>query len=137
MRRFFLLWAMLCSGQLFAAPPTLTHLHPAGLQTGTTTSVKVTGKIEPWPCKVWADVPGIVFAPGKEARTFDVSVAADVKPGPHLIRAFNDEGVSAPISVVVERTVQTLEVEPNDHFSAPQKLTSSSATVNGKLGKSG
>jgi hypothetical protein len=78
-----------------------------------------------------------VFTPAKEARTFDVTVAADVKPGPHLIRAFNDDGASAPISMVVDCAPQTLEVEPNDDFRAPQKLTVSTATINGKLGKSG
>jgi hypothetical protein len=137
MRRLFLLCGVLCACQSRAAQPALTHMHPAGMQVGTTASVQLTGKFEPWPCNVWTDSPGIVFAPAKDARTFDVTVAADVKPGPHLIRAFNDDGASAPISMVVDRVPQILEVEPNDDFRAPQKLTGSTGTINGKLGKSG
>ncbi len=133
MRRFLLVCAMSCAG----AEPMLTHMHPAGLQIGTTTSVKLTGKFDPWPCKIWTDSPGIAFAPAKDAGTFDVTVAADAKPGPHLIRAFNDDGASSPISMVVDRVAQTLDVEPNDSFRAPQKLAVTTATINGKLAKTG
>ncbi len=137
MRRSLLLCALLCAGAARSAEPTLTHMHPAGIQVGTTASVKLTGKFEPWPCKIWTDSPGIVFAPAKDAGTFDVTVSADAKPGPHLIRAFNDDGASAPISMVVDRVAETLEVEPNDDFRAPQKLAVTTATINGKLGKTG
>ncbi len=137
MRRSLLLCAMLFAGAARSAEPTLTHMHPAGIQVGTTASVKLTGKFEPWPCKIWTDSPGIAFAPAKDAGTFDVTVSADAKPGPHLIRAFNDDGASAPISMVVDRVGQTLEVEPNEDFRAPQKLAGTTATINGKLGKTG
>jgi hypothetical protein len=127
-----------CAALLTAsqAELTLTHLHPAGLQLGTTTNVKLTGKFAPWPCQVWVDAPGITFVAAKDAGKFDVTINADAKPGPHLFRVFDADTVSAPISLYVAATPQTLEQEPNDDFHAPQILSGSTATINGKLDKS-
>lgn len=116
---------------LQAAEPTLTHVHPAAVQRGTEADVKFTGKFTPWPCKVWTDAPGIVFTAGKDAGKFHVAVAADVAEGPHLIRAFNDEGASAPISLIVASTPQTAETEPNDDFRKPQVLNETTCVING------
>src|SRR5436190_12075387 len=95
--------------RLPGAEPVLTHLHPAGVQAGTSAEIKLNGKFDPWPCRVWTDAPGIVFTPGKDAGKFSVTVARDVKPGPHLIRAVNDDGASAPVAMVIAGTPQTLE----------------------------
>lgn len=119
-----------------AAEPVLTHIHPAGMQSGTEVDVKLIGKFDPWPCKVWADDSGIVFTSGKKAGEFRVSVVAGVRPGPHLIRAFNGEGASAPISLTVSDRPETLETEPNDDFRKPQVLSGNSAVCNGRLDKS-
>ncbi|HWB06210.1 MAG TPA: PPC domain-containing protein [Verrucomicrobiales bacterium] len=127
------------SGLIAAAPaaePVLTHIYPAGVQSGTEVDVKLIGKFDPWPCKVWADEPGIVFTSGKKAGEFHAAVAAGVRPGPHLIRAFNGEGASAPISLTVSGRHETLETEPNDDFRKPQVLADSTATCNGRLDKS-
>ncbi len=117
--------------------PVLTHMHPAGVMRGTTTQVKLSGKFDPWPCQVWTAVPGIVFTAGKEAGSFDVTVSPEVPAGPHLIRAFNDEDVSAPVAMVVDSTPQILDVEPNDDFRAPQEVSVATATINGKHEKGG
>ena len=127
----------LAAGSAGAAAPVLTHMHPAGIQIGTSATVKLVGSFAPWPCQVWADDPGIILTPLAEEATFTLAVAAGVKPGPHLIRAYNAEGASAPISLAVDRAVQTLEVEPNDDFRAPQVLSGSIATCNGRLEKTG
>jgi len=127
------LWAG--SGELRGVEPVLTHIHPAGVQQGTSAAVKLTGKFDPWPCKVWTDSPGIVFTPAGDAGKFTVTIAADATPGPHLLRAFNDEGVSAPVSMIVAGVTQTLEAEPNDDFRSPQVLAASTATCNGRLDK--
>ena len=115
----------------------LTHMHPAGVTPGTTTPVKLSGKFDPWPCQVWTAAPGIVFTAGKEAGSFDVTVAPEVPAGPHLIRAFNGEDVSAPIAMVVDHAPQILDVEPNDDFRAPQEVPVATATINGKHEKGG
>ena len=115
-----------------AAEPTLTHVHPAAVQRGTEADVKFTGKFAPWPCKVWTDAPGIVFTPGKDEGKFHVAIAAEVTEGPHLIRAYNAEGASAPVSLIVVGTSQTTETEPNDDFQKPQGLPETTCVINGK-----
>lgn len=116
-----------------AAEPVFTHIHPAGLQVGTRGTVALTGTFDPWPCRVFADAAGLTFAAEKEKGTFTCTVEAGVPPGPHLLRAYNAEGASAPVAVMVTRGPQTRETEPNDDFSAPQVLESGTATINGQL----
>ncbi len=137
MRQVYLLGGALLSAvpPAPAAEPVLTHMHPAGVQRGTEVDVKLTGKFASWPCAVWADDPGIVFTAGKDAGKFHVTVAAGVRPGPHLIRAFNGEGASLLISIVVDAALQTLEAEPNDDYRNPQVLSGTSVVCNGKLDK--
>jgi hypothetical protein len=122
---------------VFAAEPVLNHLNPVAGQQGTTVSVTATGKWDAWPPKMWVDVPGVIFKPGKSAGKFDVEIAKDAAPGPHLVRLFDERGASAPRFFIVAREPQTLEVEPNDDFRAPQKITTLPATINGKLDKAG
>jgi hypothetical protein len=88
----------------FAAPPTLDHLYPAGGQQGTTVTVNVVGKTDPWPVQVWTDTPGLAFKPDKDKGKFQVEVAKDAAPGPRLVRLYNDEGASTLRFFVVSRT---------------------------------
>lgn len=113
----------------------LTHIHPAGWQIGQTVQVKMVGKFDPWPCRAWADDPGIVLEAGKEAGEFKVTVGAGVRPGPHHVRVFDGSGASLPVAVAVEAVPQTLEVEPND--APPQQLATTVAAINGRLEKNG
>ncbi|MFN0130400.1 MAG: hypothetical protein ACKV19_27375 [Verrucomicrobiales bacterium] len=122
---------------IVASEPVLTHVHPAAVERGATTEVKLVGKFDPWPCHIWSTVPGLSFSPGESAGTGSLQVPADAPAGPCLIRAFNAEGASAPIAVVIADQPQTLEVEPNDDFRAPQVLTGPVAIVNGRHEKAG
>jgi hypothetical protein len=136
MRRFAVtLGAGLGLAGNLSAELALTHLHPAGWQIGQAVSVKLVGKFEPWPCRVWADDPGIVFEAGKEVGEFRVTVGAGVKPGPHHVRVHDGSGASLPVAVAVEVSPQTLEVEPND--AAPQEIGGAVAVINGRLDKNG
>ncbi len=137
MRALLLTTACGGAGMLCAAEPVLTHIHPAGVQRGTTAEVSLNGKFDPWPCRVWTGAPGIEFKPGKDAGKFEVTIAAEVKPGAHLIRAVNDDGASAPMAFVVETEPQTMDKEPNDDPAAPQLIEAPAATINGRLDKSG
>lgn len=121
----------------FGADPILNHLSPAAGQRGTTVAVTVAGKFDPWPVQAWVDSPGITFKPTKTAGKFDVEIARDAAPGPHLVRLFNESGASAPRFFIVAREPQTAEVEPNDDFHKPQKIATLPATINGKLDKAG
>ena len=121
----------------FGAVPTLDHLYPVALQVGTTNSVTAIGKFDPWPTKVWIDAPGIVFKPETNSGKFTVEVAADAPVGPHLTRMFNDQGASAPRFLIVTDKPQFAEQEPNDDFAKPQSIEQFSASLNGRLEKSG
>jgi hypothetical protein len=128
---------LMCGRHLFAAEPVLSHLSPVAGQQGTTVAVTASGKFDPWPAQVWVDAPGVIFKPGKSAGKYDVEIAKDAAPGPHLVRVFNDSGASAPRFFIVAREPQTPEMEPNDEFRSPQKITGLPATVSGKLDKAG
>lgn len=121
----------------FAAEPSLKHLAPAAGTQGTTASVVATGKFDPWPVKAWVNAPGIVFKPGDKAGKFDVEIAKDAAPGPHLVRFFNDSGASTPRFFIVSTEPEIAEVEPNDAFKSPQKIAALPATISGKLDKAG
>ena len=121
----------------FAAEPTLTHLSPVAGQQGTTVSVAVAGKSDPWPPQVWVDAPGITFNAAKTKGKFDVEIAKDAAPGPHLVRLFNEQGASAPRFFIVSSEPELLETEPNDDFKSPQKIASLPATISGRLDKAG
>src|SRR5687768_4994304 len=121
----------------FAAEPTLTHLYPVAGQQGTTVIVTATSKSDPWPPQVWADAPGITFKAGKTKGKFDVEIAKDAAPGPHLVRLFNGEGASAPRFFIVTNHPELLDAEPNNEFKSPQKIASLPATISGRLDKAG
>lgn len=129
--------AALPAWMLVAAEPSLTHVHPAAVERGTTTEVKLVGKFDPWPCHIWSSVPGLSFSPGEKAGKGTLHVPAEAPAGPCLIRAFNGDGASAPIAVVIADQPQTLEVEANDDFRAPQVLSGPVAIVNGRHEKAG
>jgi hypothetical protein len=120
-----------------AAAPTLTHLYPVAAVIGAATPVTAVGKFDPWPPKVWADVPGISFVPGEKAGQFTVEVSADVPPGPHLVRFFNAAGSSAPRFLIVTGEPQATETEPNDDFGQAPLVEKLPVTFNGRLNKSG
>lgn len=122
---------------VFAAEPSLRHLFPAAGQQGATVSVTASGKFDPWPVKAWVDAPGITFKPGDKAGKFDVEIAKDAAPGPHLVRFFNADGATQPRFFIVATSAETAEAEPNDEFAKPQKIASLPATISGKLEKSG
>ncbi len=123
--------------RLFAAVPALTQFYPVAVQTGTTTTVSAVGKFDPWPVQVWTDSPGISFEPEKKTGQFMVTVGADVPPGPHLIRLFNDKGVSVPRFLLVTTQPEATEAEPNDHPGKAQPISHLPVTLNGRLNKSG
>jgi hypothetical protein len=132
-----ILLLILAALPLAAAEPTLTHLYPIAGQQGTTVSVTASGKFEPWPPQVWVDAAGIAFKAGTAKGKFDVEIAKDATPGPHLVRLFNESGASAPRFFIVSSEPELSEVEPNDECKAPQKIAALPATISGRLDKAG
>jgi hypothetical protein len=118
-----------------AAPPELKHLYPAGGQQGTNVAVTI-GKTDTWP-NIWIDSPAIKFTPTPILGTYNVEISADAPVGPHLVRAWNAEGASAPRFFIVSHEPELLSSEPNDSPTSPQLVTSLPATLSGRLDKSG
>jgi hypothetical protein len=119
-----------------AAPPSVTHLYPAGAQLGTTTDISASGTLDPWPVKVAVSGQGVSVVPAKDKGKFVVTVPKDAAPGVYWLRAHNDEGVSGLRPFIVGTLPEIAEKEPNDEVKKPQEIAGN-VVVNGKLEKSG
>jgi hypothetical protein len=86
---------------------------------------------------MWADAPGIKFTPTPMMGIYNVEIAADVAPGPRVVRAYNAEGASAPRFFIVTETPELRAKEPNDLPADAQAIESLPATISGRLDKTG
>ena len=122
---------------LRAAVPVLDHVFPAALQIGSTQSVTLVGKFDPWPTRLDLDIPGVTWEATTNTGVITVWVSPKAPVGPQLIRAFSPEGVSAPRFLILSSHPQRAEVEPNDETRTAQVLSDLPAEVNGRLEKNG
>jgi hypothetical protein len=134
-RLSLLSFCVLCAlrGESSAAPPTLTSLHPAGAQRGTTVEVTPTGALDA-NTKVWASGSGVTVDVVK--GKLKVAVAKDSVPGTYWLRAHNAEGASAARPFIVGTLPDLAEAEPNDDAKKAQPVERP-CVVNGKLEKVG
>jgi hypothetical protein len=111
-----------------AKPPGFDHVFPAGGKAGTTVEVSIAGsgldKVQP---TAWSTHPGIAFTPAEKAKHYRVSIAADVQPGPYLVRFITSEGATHPRIFVVGTLDEQLEGQP----------AKPNTTINGVLAKGG
>lgn len=117
--------------------PTLEHLHPLGVLRGSTNAVTVAGKFDPWPPKVWVDMPGVVFNAETNKGKMLVEVSREAKPGPVLVRLYNESGASEPRILMIADRSEIMETEPNDHFAKAQAIAQLPATINGRFERRG
>jgi len=122
---------------LRAAVPVLDHVFPAALQIGSTQSVTLVGKFDPWPTRLDLDIPGVTWEATTNTGVITVRVSPKAPVGPQVIRAFSPEGVSAPRFLILSSHPQRAEVEPNDEMRTAQALSDLPAEVNGRLEKNG
>jgi hypothetical protein len=120
-----------------ADAPTLEVIYPPGAERGSTNTITVSGKFEPWPPKVWVSAPGVAFEAQTNKGKFSVTVAGDAPAGPRLVRLFNGDGASEARFFVVGATREMTDAEPNNDFAHPQTLGELPVTINGKLEKGG
>lgn len=120
-----------------AEPPTLNHLYPAGAELGSSVTVTLSGKFEPWPPTFWVDAPGLSINTDTNKGKLYVQVGARATPGPRLLRLVNDEGASEPRMFIIGPGREIGDSEPNNHFAKPQTLPSLPLTINGRLDKNG
>src|SRR5262249_17061783 len=66
-----------------------------------------------------------------------VTVARDAPAGLHWVRIYDDDGASALRPFVVGLLPEIVEVEPNDAIESPHLVNTPSATVNGRLARTG
>jgi hypothetical protein len=117
---------------LWSAPPTLSHLFPAGGQRGTKVTVTCSGTF-PWPVKVWA--PGLDVVPAKEAGKLEVTIPKDLAADRVWIRLYNAEGASTPAPFLIDNLKEISEQEPNDDPRTAQVLADPNVIINGVLAK--
>lgn len=122
---------------LTAAVPVLDQVFPAAVQVGSTQSVTLVGKFDPWPVKVDLDIPGVTWEATTNSGVIQVRVPASAPAGAHVIRTFSAEGFSVPRFLILSPNPQRAEVEPNDSSTEAQKLPSLPVEVNGRLEKNG
>lgn len=132
-----LLFAAAFALPVYAVPPVLDSLYPAGARQGATVKITASGKFEAWPVKVWTDSPTIKMEAGEKPGMLTATVAADAPPGPHLIRVYTADGASALRGFVVGEQAETAEVEPNDERERAQPVKELPVTINGQLDKAG
>ena len=124
---------------VWADPPTLDHLFPAGLQRGSTATITCRGQFS-WPVKVWA-VGANVEVTEQEGQ-LSVSIPSNLQTDRIWVRLYNDDGASQAVPLLVGSLTETNEVEPNDQPRAAQQLSQlfsppadAQLTINGVLEK--
>lgn len=129
---------MILMGSLaWSAVPVLDHVFPASVGVGTTNTVTLVGKFDPWPPQIWTDGAGLRWEATTNSGVFTVTVAPEATPGVRLVRAYLPEGTSAPRFLRVTTTAPVAEVEPNGEPGTAQKLPLPRVAVNGRLEKNG
>jgi hypothetical protein len=142
-RVLFALLVTACSGQsVLAQATTVDQIFPLGVQAGTTTTLRPSGKVEGQTIVWWSNSPALTFAPGEKPNEIKVTAAAGAIPGLRLMRATGPEGAGKLLPLVVGTVPEIEEVEPNNKPTeatpVPEPLAiSAGVTLNGSLGKRG
>ena len=122
------------SAESSAAPPTLSHLFPAGGQRGTQVVATCTGEFA-WPVQVWA--PGVEVHAAEEKGKLEVSIPEDLAADRIWIRLHNEEGASAAVPFLIGGLKETMEQEPNNSPRNAQDVNGAGVVVNGILKEKG
>jgi hypothetical protein len=113
-----------------AAPPTLTHLFPAGGQRGSKVVVTAAGTFT-WPVKVGsAGIDAVAMA---DSGKIEVTIPGDLAADRVWIRLYNAEGTSTPVPFLIGSMKEADEQEPNDRPREAQAVTERNVTINGGL----
>lgn len=137
MRRHILSLLIVFASTARGVPLVVDSIYPAGGQRGSTVTVTVSRKFDKAPLHIWADISSLKFEPGKSPGQFTLKIPGDAPLGPHLVRVYTTDEVSTVRCFVIGDQVETLEAEPNDDFSKPQRIEKLPALVNGQLEKAG
>lgn len=132
-----LLTALITPPSLFAAPPKVDYLFPAGGQRGTEVAVTVGGEFSSWPIEVWTDRAGVVVKAEAEKGKLRVALDANTPPGVCWLRLYSAEGASVARPFLIEQLPEIMETElVNDAPEKPQAVEGD-VIINGRLQKAG
>jgi hypothetical protein len=123
---------LLADGPACAAPPTLSHVFPAGGQRGTKVAVTCKGKFD-WPVKVFA--PGVDVTVGTDSGKLEIAVPPDLAADRVWIRVYNAEGASATVPFLIGQLPEVTEQEPSNTLRNAQVIADPNVTINGVLAK--
>ncbi len=122
---------------IWAAPPILTGVFPAGGQQGTSVKSTLYGGFPEWPVQIWTNSTDITIESNKTSGVLDFKISPRATPGPKLFRLFNKDGASAVKSFWVGNIPEIEEIEPNNTSAKPQMVGTGPILINGKLGIDG
>jgi hypothetical protein len=117
------------------AAPSLDCFYPIAVARGSTNAVTAVGKFDPWPPRMWTSASGVSFVAETNKGKFRVEIASDVKPGPYFVRAYNDEGASAPRFLLITESAERAEKEPNNDLEDAQAIEKIPIVINGRFDK--
>lgn len=120
-----------------AEPPRFDHLFPFGGRTGSTVSVTVAGRLDPWPVKVWVEGDGLTVKVEDDKGKLTIEIADDAPLGVRKIRLYNEQGASWPRWFEITDLPEMEEAEPNAGDNEAQPIESLPVIVNGRLQASG
>ncbi|MEQ9411152.1 MAG: PPC domain-containing protein [Fuerstiella sp.] len=127
---------LLVDASMAAEAPKIERLFPPGLQRGTTTTVKLVGKAGDGPLRVWSDSDQLSLQISEKQDTAELTAAADMAPGLHWLRFYNDHGATELLPCFVGLIPEAEAAEPHNDVSTAQPVELPSVTVNGVLEKS-
>lgn len=116
-----------------AAIPSLQHLYPVGVRLGESQFIESTGKLDPWPPKVWISGTGVHFEAEEKKNIWKVTVDKKALIGPRLVRFYNEHGASPPRYILVSDTNHGVESEPNDLLNEADDIEHLPYLTHGKL----
>lgn len=131
--------AALIGIQMVAAAPKSTHLFPSAITRGTFPVLVTAEGDSGTDAKIWTDDPALKIVGGSKPGQFFASADSGCRPGWHVVRLHNKEGVTEPLPLWVDDLQNLAESEPNDHHEKAAMVLEStgSVRVHGRLERSG
>lgn len=120
---------------LFAAPPAVESLFPAGGKRGTEVEVTLSGTLDPWPLKIAkGSASGLTWQATEKKGVVRVTIPPEATLGGHLVRFYNEEGATGYRQFVVGEN-EELEQKGGELMTVdPAQFP---VTINGRLEEGG
>ncbi|MDF1752111.1 MAG: hypothetical protein P1U89_04960 [Verrucomicrobiales bacterium] len=134
-----LLWLLaLLPCRVFGDVPAIDGIFPNSVNAGTSVDVSLSGKVKPWPPQFWCSSPEVSITPGEKLPNAKITIDPKAKPGPVLIRAWNEDGAGEPFIFMIDPAAASREVEDekkdNGSVATAQEVKSElPCVVNGRL----